>query len=86
MLSATKVSIKYREENRTRVYRGHGRESTYRVSCLDEDGTWAGELANQTLGRGKAGDDTAGCDTLEDVFCVPGDEVAVVDNVLLTID
>ena len=43
------------------------------------------KLAHQALAGTEVADDAAACDAFEDVFAVPRDEVAVVDDVLLAI-
>ena len=43
------------------------------------------ELADQTFASTEVADDATACDTFEDVFAVPGDEVAVIDDVLFAI-
>jgi hypothetical protein len=60
-----------------------GRPSHERLGIprLHVDGPRPGELAHQTLTRRDAGDDTARSNPLENVFAIPGDEVAVVDDV-----
>lgn len=59
---------------------------TYRIPRLEEDSTWAGEFTHQTLTSGKAGDDAAASDALHNVLDVPGDEVTIVDDILLAFD
>ena len=46
-------------------------------------GRHTSELAHQTFTCRQSGDDAATGDTLQDVLAVPGDEVAIVDNVFL---
>lgn len=43
------------------------------------------KFADQTLARAQIADDSAACDTLEDVFAIPRNEVAVVDDILLVL-
>lgn len=59
----------------------HGESS--RVAGLHEHCSRASELAYQTFARADAGDYTTTRNTLHDILTVPGDEVAVIDNVLL---
>lgn len=56
--------------------------ATYRIPGLDVDGARSRELTDEALTGCESGDDAAARDALEDVFCVPGDEVTVVDNIL----
>lgn len=58
---------------------------TYRVPRLDKHRPWSGELADQTLSRRKARDDSARRNPLHHIFRVPRHQMAVVDNVLLSI-
>jgi hypothetical protein len=46
---------------------------------------WACELANQALARAQIGDYPATRNTLKDVLGVPCNQVAIVDDVLLTL-
>ena len=54
-----------------------------RVPRLHENSSRACELAHQTLPGRKVANNTSGGDALEHVLAVPGDEVAIVDDVLL---
>lgn len=58
---------------------------TYRVPRLDEHRPWPGEFAHQALPRREARDDAARSDPLHHVLGIPGDQVAIVDNVLFSI-
>ena len=55
------------------------------VPCLQEYGPRPGEFTDKTFTRADTRDDAAACDTFHDVFAVPGDEMAVVDDVLFAI-
>lgn len=57
----------------------------YRIPRLKENSAGASKLAHETFTRSEASDDAAASDTLHDVLEVPGDEVAVVDDVLLAV-
>ena len=56
-----------------------------RIPGLDEDSAGTCELAYQAFTRSHATDDTTRGNALENVLGVPGNEMAVVDNVSLTI-
>ena len=43
------------------------------------------ELADQALASAEVADNATACHALEDIFAVPGDKVAVVDDVLFAI-
>lgn len=53
------------------------------VACLDEDGTWTGELTDQSFSGYDAADNTATCDAFHDIVAVPGYQMAVIDDVFL---
>lgn len=55
------------------------------ISRLYEHSPRSCKLAHQTFSRADTGDDTTARHALHDVFAVPGDEVAVVDDVFLTV-
>lgn len=59
-------------------------EMTYGIASLEVDGTRARELADQAFARSKPSDDATRRHTLHDVLARPGDEVAVVNQVLLS--
>lgn len=58
---------------------------TYRVPRLQENSPGPRKLAHQALAAGEAGHNTTGRDALHNVLGVPGDEVAVVHDVLLAV-
>jgi len=55
----------------------------HRVPGLHEYCTGAGELADVTFSRGQVRDDAARRNALQDILCVPGHQVTVVDDVSL---
>lgn len=68
-----------------RILRGnaakeHGK--LFRVSRLQENGARAGELADETLSRRKARDETTRSYTLQNVAGIPCHKVAIVHDVL----
>lgn len=56
------------------------------VPCLHEYGPRTRELAYQTFSASDARDDATACHALHDIFAIPGNEMTVVDNVLLPLD
>ena len=61
--------------------RAHPHGESGRVARLHEDGAGTGEFADEPLAGADTRDDAAARDALHDVLAVPGDEVAVVDDV-----
>ena len=59
---------------------------THRIPRLDKDGARASELADEALCRRQTRDDTTRCHPFHDILGIPGDEVAIVNDVLLSID
>lgn len=49
---------------------------------MHEHSSRSGKLAHQTFSAADAGDNASACYTFHDVFAVPGDEMAVIDDVL----
>lgn len=63
----------------------HPRREGLRVARLHVDRAWTDEFAHQPLAGRQVADDAAAGDALEVVLAVPGDEVAVVDDVFLSV-
>ena len=61
------------------------RRERLRIPRLHIKRPWPGEFTDQTFARADAGDDAARCDALERVLAVPGNEVAVVDDVAFAV-
>jgi hypothetical protein len=55
-----------------------------RVSGLHEDRSRSSELAHESFARTDTRDDTTAGNTFDDVFAVPGDKMAVVDDISFT--
>ena len=60
-------------------------EKTYGVPSLHEHSTGSGELAHQSFTSRQSRDDTARSYTLKNILRVPGDQVAIVHNISLSI-
>lgn len=56
------------------------------VSRLHEHGAGTGKLADQSLTRCDPGHDASRSSAFQNVLAVPGDEVAVIDDVFLAFD
>lgn len=63
---------------------GQEKGAAYRISGLDEYRARSGEFAHEAFRRRKTGDKTTRSYSLEHIFGVPGYQVAIVDNVLLS--
>lgn len=65
---------------------GQCQHLTYRISGLYENCAGPSELADETFSRGHSRNDAARCYSFHNILCVPGDKVAIVDDILLSIE
>ena len=66
--------------------RTHPHGKLRRIPRLHEDRPGAGELADQAFTTADAGDDSSTGHTLHHILAIPGNQMAVVEDVLLTLD
>lgn len=57
-----------------------------RISCLHHDSAGPRELAHQSFPTADTRDNASTCNTLHNIFAIPGHKMAIVDDIFLTFD